>query len=670
MELGLYDCEECDIDSKNNNEYICTKCSNGAMLINGQCSINIFDNGFINDNKFFNCKDYENGGIKDCLSCKKNNSNDLICLDCFSGFILLTNNNSCLNISKNKELEKFEDSCLQLTLDSNNQFYCNKCVREYTLLKDNSNNFKGICKKIHALYDYDFRISSEYFYHTVYNPYARKSIRIYDDEYYFYNGQDNYPCQEAINLGTSEKPIYSCVKCFNYHDHRFTKVKNERNNVEICVYELEESNCSEAINKTKDGIEKYDCLKCISDNILIYNPELEINYCVYSLAATKCMIKYCKICKDGNNYFCDQCILFNYEVNRLTGQCVEKSEIIPAITWKDIFRLEMNGQHIRNDITFYGPSLMIRGITSSQINNKHAFLIYLTFKVKSSLLRNLDANEENKEIKMPAICEVKNGVEETSNDINIIDYECFANNTNNKSFDNYNLDKIEEGENEGLLKKSNLNELSNEISLEDMKKEKTAFTLEDAIKYITFEMNEIKNQTTNNLTFDFIIEGKLNREITKGSIIGKLDLNEIQEKVDFIFSFNDNKKANLTCKLDINKHKNINVFSFKTSEIKNENNKIYVSKLDEVLLINGYKEDLVEPEKKNNVGAIIGCTIAGIILIGGIIAFIIYMIKTKKNKIFIDLNKVEKRKSTKQINEKISPYEMNIPSKEEIIKKH
>jgi len=79
-------------------------------------------------------------------------------------------------------------------------------------------------------------------------------------------------------------------------------------------------NCTEAINKTKDGIEKYDCLKCMDENNLVYNPELEINYCLYANIATKFMIKYYKICKYGNNYFCDKCALSNYEVNRLTGQ--------------------------------------------------------------------------------------------------------------------------------------------------------------------------------------------------------------------------------------------------------------------------------------------------------------------------------------------------------------
>ena len=45
---------------------------------------------------------------------------------CYEGFILLTNNNSCLDVFQNKELENF-DYCEQLTMDNNKQLYCSKC---------------------------------------------------------------------------------------------------------------------------------------------------------------------------------------------------------------------------------------------------------------------------------------------------------------------------------------------------------------------------------------------------------------------------------------------------------------------------------------------------------------------------------------------------------------
>ena len=162
------------------------------------------------------------------------------------------------------------------------------------------------------------------------------------------------------------------------------------------------------------------------------------------------MVKYCKTCKNSKNYFCNECLLSNYEVNSITGSCVEKTEVVPAITWKDIFRLEMNSEKTINGQVYHGPSLTLRGITSSQINSRHAFLIYLTFKIIT--LRSLEEQEK----RIPALCEAVNSVEGTSNDVNIIDYECIANKTDDEDLTNYQLKEIDEGENNGLLKKSNL----------------------------------------------------------------------------------------------------------------------------------------------------------------------------------------------------------------------
>lgn len=85
------------------------------------------------------------------------------------------------------------------------------------------------------------------------------------------------------------------------------------------------------------------------------------------------MVRYCKTCQTNNNFYCSECLLSNYAVNSITGSCVEKTEIVPAITWKDIFRFNLNSNKTINGRTIFGPSLMLRGITSSQINSRHAF---------------------------------------------------------------------------------------------------------------------------------------------------------------------------------------------------------------------------------------------------------------------------------------------------------
>ena len=127
-------------------------------------------------------------------------------------------------------------------------------------------------------------------------------------------------------------------------------------------------------------------------------------------------------CKSEDNYFCESCLVSDYIVNSLTGSCMKKTENVPAITWKDIFRLDLNSEKEINGRTIHGPTLRLRGITNSQINSHHAFLIYLIFKLKQPIaLRNLEETVE-----LGAICEIMDDVEENKNDTNIVDYECIA----------------------------------------------------------------------------------------------------------------------------------------------------------------------------------------------------------------------------------------------------
>ena len=420
-------------------------------------------------------------------------------------------------------------------------------------------------------------------------------------------------------------------------------------------------NCTEAINKTVENDTKYDCQKCIDDNKLIYESEEDLNYCEYefSYSSKKCLVVDCKTCKSGNNYFCNECESTKFEVNSATGQCVKKTEIIPAVTWKDIFRLKMNGQHERNGQTFNGPSLILREITSSQINTRHGFLIYLTFKVKTSLLRDLE-----EEIKISAMCEALDSVDETSDDVNIIDYECLANNTNDADLTDYNLGGIEEGENDGLLKKSNLNTLTEGKTMEDFVKTESEFKDEDLNKYVIFKMNEIQNQKAVNYLFDFEIKGLLNKQINSGKQSVYLDLNEIEEKVKCDLTFETDLKAKLNCLLDINKHQNMSSFSFKSSEIKTEDNEIYIPKLDEILLLNDVQK---EEEKKSYTGIIIGCVIGGIVLIAGGVA--LYICLTRKGKDINNTPKINESKGKEEQNDvKVYAHEKNCKTEDEILK--
>ena len=149
------------------------------------------------------------------------------------------------------------------------------------------------------------------------------------------------------------------------------------------------------------------------------------------------------------------------------------------------------------------------------------------------------------------------------------------------------------------------------------------------MKLITFEMNEVKNQTSDNYTFDFKIDGKINKDMEPITIERKFELIEVEDEADCKFIVEEEKKANFNCKMSIEKYKEIRSFSFKTSEIITDDNKnIFINKLNEVILINEGNEE----EKNNKTIIIIVCVAAGVIIITGVIAFVIIIRKNKKKK--------------------------------------
>ena len=312
---------------------------------------------------------------------------------------------------------------------------------------------------------------------------------------------------------------------------------------------------------------------------------------------TKCSVLYCQKCNHYNGYICEQCFR-DYELNTFSGSCVKKTEIIPSINWKDIYRLIIDTVKIINNIYFYGPSLRLIGITSSQINLRHAFLIYLSFRPKTSM-RNL----EEKDIKIPTICEIIEDVEETNNDVNMIEYECIGNYTSNENLSDYNLFNIEEGNNENILKKSNLNDLASLIDLEKLDEKKDSeFTLDNLVKIIIFEINNL-NETikANNFIFNFVIEGKLNKDLGKNiSLRNDFNLLEVDNKANCLFSVGENKTANLSCDLNVENHKDIKTFSFKTSQIvTKEGDEIYFAKLNDLILENSIEKKTKKKAKRH-----------------------------------------------------------------------
>ena len=519
--LGLDNCNQCKVGSDNN--YICEKCQVDYFINDkGKCETcdELHFKG-LGKNQCFNCDNTSEGGIDKCYICDLKDEK-VNCKGCLPGFILSIDENSCLEIAKNKELENFV-KCEQLS-KVNDKYECSKCKEEYTLVRKNNINE---CIYIRSLYDNNF--SDNYKKHF----YFINENQVTDTDYTSFRNNDNFiynryikyaPCQEAKNLGNEENPLYSCTKCYEDFNtnNPIIKITELNSKLSYCVYSSylhsylnNPENCTEATHKTKDGNDQYNCTKCIKNNDLIYNNYNNPSICLFSYATIKCLVINCEECDPYDGYICKKCRT-DYEINNATGSCVKQTSIIPEIIWKSIYNLNMLGSKALHDKMnagttkyIYGPSFSLRGITSNQINSGHGFFIYLTFKRKNRI-RNLEEEEEKVEkeegkeekmedyeeegnlIKIPGICEVLEEVEEIQDDMNLVDYKCIGNQTKKIDFNNYKLVNIEEGDNEQLLKKSNLEELvSNYKNIyEDLKKlenvEKPLFTLEDLVKIVIF----------------------------------------------------------------------------------------------------------------------------------------------------------------------------------------
>ena len=336
--VGLGPCTICKVDPDSNDKYICAQCSYGYFVNDkGQCDI---CDGYhfigIKEKKCINCGNVLEGGIDNCLYCKSDGEK-AICTQCLPGYILLNNNNSCIEIIKNKELENFLN-CVILTM-IDNKLQCSKCKEKYSLIKKNNNIQE--CIYIPTLYDSNFIGNYDsHFYYFNDGKVTKNDLLTFKNNDYIYNRYKNYyPCQEAENLGTEENPLYSCVKCYEYsiEDKHFieaVKITEINKKLSFC-FDPDEyddlNNCEEATYRIKNGKEEFNCTKCNKYSIMIYNKNSGKYYCELSYEGKKCSVLFCKACKNSDIYYCEECIT-NYEVNILTGSCVKKTEVIPTVT--------------------------------------------------------------------------------------------------------------------------------------------------------------------------------------------------------------------------------------------------------------------------------------------------------------------------------------------------
>ena len=614
-DFGIYGCKRCEWEKNKNNEVICSQCYPGYFVSEEGTCEECYDNKVrVKGNKCAYCNDRLYGGIEGCTLCKSDNNTIIECEKCAKGYILYAKNKTCLKISDNSQLENYQN-CLVLSSNNNNKLECLLCDTNYNLYNENN---EDKCISSNLLLSHNIK----------FNKY----------------------CEKFINKGTIDKPNYSCYKCIeskflDYEYYKLTKFTFKTNGTSFCDlyndYYNEIGMCKEATIIEKGDRIEYNCTECYEGNYLD-NQKSNLFSCIFDLYYWYgCLIENCKSCKNNNNNFCEICFE-PYVPDSITGSCVKKIEKIPSIIWKDIYGLKMNQIKNINEKIFYGPSLILIGITRSKINKDHAFSFYLSFELKK-LYRNLDNFELIK--KVPMICQISDGVDESEDEINIVEYNCIGNMTQVENeeltLQKRNAYKIEEDliKNNGKLMPSNLNDMS----LSNIKDENkiTQFSLEQLLKtsILIFILDEIKNQTSKNYQFNFSLKGKL-----KGNINAFRGINK--ELYIYCDEINTNKKCNLKissdksgffdCNANLEEYSEHTIFYFRAT-IHNELDYIIeLSQINDIYLINEYEKN--NGKKGVDILPYIIYGAGGVAFITIIISIIICCIKKKPKAMIQKLN--------------------------------
>ena len=633
-DLGFKNCERCIIDKNNFDEFVCNKCSIGYFLNNqGYCDKCESPKVQGIHNTCVNCNDIDEGGIDGCDKCVSDDGK-ITCQQCKEGFILNEKSGKCLKISDNKQLQKFINC--QRVLINDDKFYCSKCYDNYNLLKENSQP-EPIC------------VNNNY----IVSP--KSNILKY--------------CKDSINNGTDDRPMHSCNKCIGNNELTqaereegisYTRIIYSENYTAYCDLSNNYKslvNCTKAFRKVPNNTNNlsaiYSCQECAEGNILVHYIDLpELEYCKYIHYEKTCMVKYCKTCRRGNNYFCEECMLEDYEVNPASGACIKKMEKVPMITWKDIFRITLNSNMNINGQEISGLKMIMRGITTDEIVNDHAFLVTVTLKIFSTRrnLRNIEEKEEKVEDeRVKTICVVRNSTDKSNSDLNLVEYECIGNRTEKDylSQDNVILGELKAGygedsnnndndKNKEFTESSNLADIFLKTNLEEIRnKTESSYTFEDLLKTSTFTLEDIVNQVSDSYDFDIKLNGKINRDLPPQTIDGKLKIKELKNKTaDCQIIIGEKKNAVLQIKANLEGYEELKQFSFKTTEVGGENNTIYLSHLDEVKLVHKDKEE-IEEKKKADIIKIVLIVAAVVLVVGAVVGIILlkkFLSKKNKNK--------------------------------------
>ena len=231
-------------------------------------------------------------------------------------------------------------------------------------------------------------------------------------------------------------------------------------------------------------------------------------------------------------------------------------------------------------------------------------------------------------------------INEVKYKVNLIDYFCFANRTGQDEIreSDIRLKKIEishddNEENSEFIEFSNFEEMISKINVSELiYKDTSSFTLKKFSNVIVFEMDEVEDQKSENYTFDFILYGRINKELEPDTIQTKFELRRIKGVLaDCEFNIRENQTADLKCHVNLEEHKEKEVFKFRTIEFQYKDSSIYLNRINEINLVHEDKE------KKSNTLLILLIATTIILIIIIIILIILFVRKATKKKSDLDL---------------------------------
>ena len=272
-----YGCNKCQIE---NNQLKCIECSNSYSLNEDNHCI-YCDYGVIYENNISKCKEFNYVEIEGCsYDYYDSELNKVVCSYCKEGYIKLQNDGTCLKILDNDKLIK-QYECQEVYLEEGN-YHCLKC-KDYksSVLKGND---ESICVYLTELNGY---MDNDYFDYSDLYRYEKNPDIDYIFKYFFSRNiyyRYFYKCNEVINIGTEDNPVYSCIQCEN---NDLFKEQNSKIGYCLSGYNIDNyydvQNCKEKQLKLIGKQFKFTCLSCNGRHYIIEYDEInQINNCVYT----------------------------------------------------------------------------------------------------------------------------------------------------------------------------------------------------------------------------------------------------------------------------------------------------------------------------------------------------------------------------------------------------